>query len=63
MGSCVGELVIVRVGADYELVPKSVAEKIAQRDPGCVLTIKDSAQETGAEDEYAKYKIPDDLIW
>ena len=58
-----GELVIIRLGTEYELVPKQVAEKIAQRDPGCVLLVKDSAQESADADEYAKYKIPDDLIW
>lgn len=59
-----GELIIVRLGAAYELVPKPVADKIAQRDPGYVLTInKDTEQATGADDEYAKYKIPDDLMW
>ena len=58
-----GALVIVRLGNEYELVPKQAAEKIAQRDPDCVLAIKNSAQETTDEDEYAKYKIPDDLIW
>ena len=57
-----GELVIVRVGAEYELVPKPVAEKIAQRDSGCVLTIN-SAPVTADEGDYAKYKIPDDLMW
>ncbi len=58
-----GELVIVRVGGDYALVPKPVADKIAQRDPGCVLTIKDSAPAAADAGDYAKYKIPDDLIW
>lgn len=56
------ELVIVRLGGDYELVPKSAAEKIAQRDPSCIVVVKDSAQDA-AEGEYEKYKIPDDLIW
>lgn len=59
-----GELVIVQLGNEYELVPKHVAEKIAQRDPKWwLLTAKDSVQETADEDEYAKYKIPDDLMW
>ena len=58
-----GALVIVRFGNEYELVPKQAAEKIAQRDPGCLLTIKDSAQDAAVEDEYAKYKIPDNLTW
>ena len=56
------ELVIVRLGSDYELVPKDAAEKIAQRDPNCIVATKESVQDA-AEDEYAKYKIPDDLIW
>ena len=58
-----GEIVIIRVGAEYELVPKQVAEKIAQRDADCVLLMKDSAQESADADAYAKYKIPDDLMW
>lgn len=58
-----GALVIVRLGHEYALVPKQTAEKIAQRDPGCLLAIKDSAQAAADEGEYAKYKIPDDLIW
>jgi len=58
-----GELVVVRLGAEYELVPKLVAEKIAQRDAECVVAVKDSAPAAADEDEYAKYKIPDDLIW
>lgn len=58
-----GELVIVRLGATYELVPKLVADKIAQRDPGCVLTIKDTASAVVDQGEYAKYQVPDDLIW
>ena len=57
-----GELVIVRLGDVYELVPKFVAEKITQRDPDCVLTVKEATPAAEA-DAYAKYKIPDDLIW
>lgn len=59
-----GELIIVRVGSEYDLVPKLVAEKIAQRDSGCVINLSDSPQAAADEEgEYAKYKIPDDLIW
>ncbi len=57
-----GELMIVRLGGDYELVSKNIADKIAQRAPDHVLTIKDSSQEPTAG-EYAQYKIPDDLLW
>ena len=58
-----GELVVVRLGNAYELVPKLVAEKIAQRDAHCVLVNQASAPAAADVDEYAKYKIPDDLIW
>lgn len=59
-----GELVVVRLGDDYELVPKLVAEKISQRDPGYVVTVNARAHtEAEEEDAYAQYKIPDDLIW
>lgn len=58
-----GELVIVRLGKAYELVPKIVAEKIAQRDPNCVLAVKESVQAATEDEAYAKYKVPDDLIW
>jgi uncharacterized protein len=34
-----GELVIVRLNDEYELMPKLVAEKIIQRDPDCVLSV------------------------
>lgn len=58
------QIVIVCLeGALFDLVPKKVAEKIAQRDPQRV--IKNTATETSAaeEDPYANYKIPDDLVW
>jgi len=58
-----GELIVVRLGNAYELVPKLVAEKITQRDPDCVVSVKESAQASTEDDAYAKYKIPDDLIW
>ena len=57
-----GELVVVRLGNDYELVPRLVAEKISQRDPDCVISVKEAAPAAEA-DVYSKYKIPDDLIW
>jgi uncharacterized protein YaiL (DUF2058 family) len=59
-----GRLAIVRSGEGYELLPAQVAEKIQQRDPDrVVLQVTQSAPEAQADDPYADYKIPDDLMW
>ena len=60
-----GHLAIVCVGDTYELVPRVVANKIAQRDPAAVLVDNYSAQgaEVAEDDPYKDYVIPDDLMW
>jgi len=60
-----GHLAIVCVGDAYELVPRVVANKIAQRDPAAVLVDNYSAQgaEVAEDDPYKDYVIPDDLMW
>lgn len=62
-----GRLCIVRVGEQYEVVPKPIADKIRQRDDMAVVVYneKSDVQETLSEDDeyYAQFKIPDDLIW
>jgi hypothetical protein len=60
-----GIIALVKFGDGYELVPKQVAEKIAQRDAACILVQNTgSTQQTVEEDDpYADYKIPDDLMW
>jgi uncharacterized protein YaiL (DUF2058 family) len=60
-----GHLVIVSLGEIYELVPRVVAEKIAQRDPASVLVNNWQAQniEVAEDDPYKDYVIPDDLMW
>jgi len=63
-----GHLSIAKLGEGYELVPKPVAEKIKQRDAQCIISnehsIEDSHEHSqDADDPYADYKIPDDLIW
>ena len=58
------QIVIVCLeGALFELVPKKAAEKIAQRDPESVIANKVSESVTPADDPYADYQIPDDLVW
>lgn len=63
-----GHIAIVRVGAptttEFALVPTVVAEKIAQRDAArVVLVVERKAQAVDADDPYADYVIPDDLMW
>jgi len=58
-----GQLVIVRLGDATELVPKVVADKIAERDPSMVVRVKKPAVQPDEEDPYVDYKIPDDLMW
>ena len=59
-----GHLSIAKLGEGVELVPKSVAEKIKQRDTQCIINNEHSIKPDQHEDDpYADYKIPDDLIW
>jgi uncharacterized protein YaiL (DUF2058 family) len=61
-----GHLAIVSLGDAYELVPRIVAQKIAQRDPATVLVDNwqaESVKQAADEDPYKDYVIPDDLMW
>lgn len=60
-----GQIAIVILDAErFELVPNVVAEKIAQRDKKYVVAIDVKEDETvAADDPYADYQIPDDLVW
>lgn len=58
-----GRLVIVCHGEAIELVPKVIADKIAERDPSLVVRVAKSSAEVDEDDPYAAYKIPDDLMW
>lgn len=58
-----GRLAIVRLDEEYELVPTAVAEKIRQRDEGCVILCNEPEQNSDEDDPYADYQIPDDLMW
>lgn len=58
-----GRLVIVHMNGSFELVPRVIGEKIAQRDASIVVQIKKKVQEVEEDDPYADYKIPDDLMW
>lgn len=58
-----GRLVIVGEGGGYELVPRVIADKIAERNPDIVVRVKQASTEVDEDDPYAAYQIPDDLMW
>lgn len=59
-----GRLAIVCVNETYELVPEGVARKIMERDEAAVIVLHDrKSEDTGEDDPYAGYEIPDDLMW
>ena len=58
-----GRLVIVCQGESFQLVPKIVADKIAERNPDIVVRVNKTCTEVDADDPYADYKIPDDFTW
>ena len=58
-----GRLVIVRQGDAAELVPRVIADKIAERDASLVVRVNKKSSEIEEDDPYAAYKIPDDLMW
>jgi len=58
-----GHLVIVCLGSSTELVPKVIADKIAERDASLVIRVNKTSTEIDADDPYAAFQIPDDLMW
>lgn len=58
-----GRLAIVCQGGVTELVPRVIADKIAERDASLVVRVIKPSTEIDADDPYAAYQIPDDLTW
>jgi uncharacterized protein len=59
-----GQLAIVRLGKQYELVSADVADKIKLRDETSVIVLNDLNQQlVEQEDPYSGYQVPDDLTW
>jgi len=58
-----GRLVIVCQGGTTELLPKIIADKIAERDSSLVVRVNKTTPEIDADDPYAAFQIPDDLMW
>jgi uncharacterized protein YaiL (DUF2058 family) len=58
-----GSLAIVRHGGAYEVIPREAALKIQERDPARVLLLNTQTEAPDADDPYAAYQVPDDLMW
>jgi hypothetical protein len=59
-----GQLAIVKSGKSYEVVTADIAKKISERDAGSVLVHNEpAASVASADDPYAGYAVPDDLMW
>ncbi|KEF32722.1 MAG: DUF2058 domain-containing protein [Gammaproteobacteria bacterium] len=59
-----GRLAVVCLGERYDVVPEGVARKIMERDESAVVVLHDrTSEDTGEDDPYAGYEIPDDLMW
>lgn len=58
-----GRLVIVCQDGSVELVPRVIADKIAERDASLVVRVNKSSNEVDEDDPYAAFQIPDDLMW
>ncbi|TFW31791.1 DUF2058 domain-containing protein [Massilia horti] len=58
-----GRLAIVAYNGGFELVPRAIADKIAERAPESVVRINKASTEVDADDPYADFKIPDDFTW
>ncbi|MFT4634572.1 MAG: hypothetical protein ACI854_002048 [Arenicella sp.] len=59
------QIVLISMGNEvFELVPKAVATKIAERDVKYVVNNSNTeAAAPDQDDPYADYQIPDDLTW
>jgi uncharacterized protein YaiL (DUF2058 family) len=61
-----GVLSIVKQGDQYEVLPRPVADKIAERDQSRVVSCQENAEVVLTKEEqswYKDYEIPDDLMW
>lgn len=63
-----GRLGIVRIEGRHDIVPRRVAERVAERDARALVLLNAPEGDKGstkdaADDDYAGYEVPDDLIW
>lgn len=59
-----GQMAIVRLSGNLELIPLDVAHKVMERVPHWPVVIaKVESDVPGEDDPYAAFKVPDDLMW
>lgn len=58
-----GKLGIASIDSRYELLQKSIAEKIRQRDESRIVLFDETRSVVEEDDAYADYQVPDDLMW
>ena len=58
-----GSLAIVHHGGGYEIIPREAALKIQERDPRRIVLLNTPTEASDADDPYAAYQVPDDLMW
>ena len=58
-----GSLAIVHHGGGYEIIPREAALKIQERDPRRIVLLNTPTEVPDADDPYAAYQVPDDLMW
>jgi uncharacterized protein YaiL (DUF2058 family) len=58
-----GRLAIVAHNGGFELVPRVIADKIAERAPESVVRVNKVEAAADEDDPYKDFKIPDDFDW
>lgn len=58
-----GAVAVVSATQGYELVPLTIAERIAERLPDRIVYHADATEDAEIDEDYAGYEIPDDLTW
>lgn len=58
-----GGLALVRQDTGYELVVPEIAERVRARDESLVVVLNKPGGGDEENDEYAAYKVPEDLMW
>jgi uncharacterized protein YaiL (DUF2058 family) len=60
-----GKIRIALLEGAYVLIPDTAVEKIERRDPSVLIPFddKDGSMSQEDQDYYAKFEIPDDLVW
>jgi len=60
-----GHLAIAKLDGNHHLIPRAAAEKIVERDRSFIVVSNTDEEKdaSDADDEYAEYVVPDDLMW